>query len=59
MYVYFCISNILFGLQSGFSIQTSNPFDVGDEIQLENGELGYVESIGPLFTYVRGHDELV
>jgi len=46
-------------LLSGLSIQITQQFDVGDEIQLEGGELGTVEAIGPLHTFIRGHDEVV
>jgi Small-conductance mechanosensitive channel len=46
-------------LLSGLSMQITQQFDVGDELQLEGGELGTVESMGLLHTYIRGHDEVV
>jgi small-conductance mechanosensitive channel len=46
-------------LLSGLSIQITQQFDVGDELMLEGGELGTVEAIGPLHTYIRGDDEIV
>jgi len=46
-------------LLSGLSIQVTQQFDVGDEIQLESGEFGTVDSIGPMHTYIRGEDEIV
>lgn len=46
-------------LLSGLSMQITQQFNVGDEIQLEGGELGTVESIGLLHTYIRGHDEVL
>ncbi len=41
-------------LLSGLSIKTSQQFDEGDEIKLESGELGTVERVGFLHTYIRG-----
>ena len=51
--------DMLVQLLSGLSIHATQQFDIGDEVQLEGGELGTVEGIGPLHTYLRGHDEIV
>jgi len=41
-------------LLSGLAISVTQGFEVGDEIQLQTGELGIVENVGPLHTYLRG-----
>lgn len=44
---------------SGLSIRAAQQFEEGDELLLESGELGTVEIVGFLHTYIRGHDEIV
>jgi len=46
-------------LLSGLSISLSEPFHVGDKVQLEDGKIGVVEYAGPLHTLLRGEDEIL
>lgn len=39
---------------SGMSISFTEPFHIGDKVQLEDGKIGVVEYVGPLHTLLRG-----
>lgn len=46
-------------LMSGATIGITQPFDIGDSIELSNGESGVIESVNMFHTYIRKPNEVI
>jgi small-conductance mechanosensitive channel len=46
-------------LISGATIGITQPFDIGDSIELSNGECGVIESVNMFHTYIRRPNEII